>query len=169
MPQIILTLQNTDQLIINDQICCYLITDDFPASKIEEVVNTGKMVLVRGDRSLDICLKYNLDGVVKEIDATKPVKIQLKKLREDLRKKTLGVIIPARRHEAMLTGEVEPDFIAFRSFDPKRDADVISWYNELFLIPSAWMYETEGCSNEINSVDFIVVDSKKIKILVAKN
>jgi hypothetical protein len=78
------------------------------------------------------------------------------------------VIIPARRHEAMLAGEVEPEFIAFRSNNTDKDADVIAWYNEFFLIPLAWVYETEGDVNKINGVDFAIVDSKKLKILVDK-
>ena len=114
MPQIILTLNNTDEIIIDDKISCYLISDGFSAEKIKAVVATEKMVLVEGEKALDVCKKYNLDGVVKEIDVTKPVKIQLKKLREELKRKTLCVIIHARRHEAMLAGEVEPEFIDFR-------------------------------------------------------
>ena len=168
MPQIILTLNNTDEIIIDDKISCYLISDGFSAEKIKAVVATEKMVLVEGEKALDVCKKYNLDGVVKEIDVTKPVKIQLKKLREELKRKTLGVIIPARRHEAMLAGEVEPEFIAFRSNNTEKDADVIAWYNEFFLIPLAWVYETEGDVNKINGVDFAIVDSKKLKILVDK-
>jgi hypothetical protein len=168
MPQIILTLNNTDEIIIDDKISCYLISDGFSAEKIKAVVATEKMILVEGEKALDVCKKYNLDGVVKEIDVTKPVKIQLKKLREELKRKTLGVIIPARRHEAMLAGEVEPEFIAFRSNNTDKDADVIAWYNELFLIPLAWVYETEGDVNKINGIDFAIVDSKKLKILVDK-
>ena len=168
MPQIILTLNNTDEIIIDDKISCYLISDGFSAEKIKAVVATEKMILVEGEKALDVCKKYNLDGVVKEIDVTKPVIIQLKKLREELKRKTLGVIIPARRHEAMLAGEVEPEFIAFRSNNTDKDADVIAWYNELFLIPLAWVYETEGDVNKINGVDFAIVDSKKLKILVDK-
>ena len=168
MPQIILSLNNEDEIIVDDKISCYLIDDDFSSDKIKNVIATEKMVLVKGDKSLDICKKYNLDGVVKEIDVTKPVKIQLKKLREELKRKTLGVIVPARRHEAMLAGEIEPEFIAFRSCNNGKDEEVISWYNELFLIPLAWVCETEEIVREIKGVDFAIVDSKKLKILVDK-
>ena len=123
-------------------------------------VATNKMVLVKGDNALEKCKEYNLDGVVKQIDTSKPLKVQVKSLREALKKKTLGVIIPARRHEAMLAGEVEPEFIAFYSDNKDKDDDIISWYNDLFLMPLAWVCETSIDSRKKDMVDFMIVSAE---------
>ena len=100
---------------------------------------------------------------MKEIDVSKPVKVQLKHLREALKKKTLGVIIPARRHEAMLAGEVEPDFIAFYSDNPNKDDEIILWYNDLFLIPVAWVANDDNNQTNTPNTDFIIIDTKKFE------
>ena len=164
MPQIILAINNPDDEVVNsNDISCYLISDNLSEQKIKKVLSFGKMVLVKGENAIDVCNKYNLDGVVKKVDTSKPIKIQLKYLREKLRKKTLGVIIPARRHEAMLAGEVEPEFIAFYSDNQLKDKDIISWYNDLFLIPSAWIVDDNLEKANLMEVDFMIIDSKKIK------
>lgn len=164
MPKIILFVASAgDRVWIDDKIACYLAADTLPEQKISEIINTGKMVLAFGAKALEMCQKYNLDGVVKEPDVSKPLKIQLKELRECLKKKTLGVIIPAHRHEAMLAGEIEPEFIIFRPTDPARDKEILSWYNDLFLIPSAW-FATEGSSSEeFSDVDFVVIGAKNFE------
>ena len=164
MPQIILAINNPDDEVVNsNDISCYLISDNLSEQQIKKALSFGKMVLVKGENAIDVCNKYNLDGVVKKVDTSKPIKIQLKYLREKLRKKTLGVIIPARRHEAMLAGEVEPEFIAFYSDNQLKDKDVISWYNDLFLIPSAWIVDDNLEKANLMEVDFLIIDSKKIK------
>lgn len=162
MPQIILFVENSDDKIIrSDAVSCYIAADTLPKEKIAELIGTGKMVLCRGDNALDICRSNNLDGMVKEIDVKKPVKVQLKPLREALKKKTLGVIIPARRHEAMLAGEVEPDFIAFYSNNKEHDAELLTWYNDLFLMPSAWVAKDKSDMNA--DVDFVIVSAKNFE------
>ena len=164
MPQIILAINNPDDEVVNsNDISCYLISDNLSEQQIKKALSFGKMVLVKGENAIDVCNKYNLNGVVKKVDTSKPIKIQLKYLREKLRKKTLGVIIPARRHEAMLAGEVEPEFIAFYSDNQLKDKDVISWYNDLFLIPSAWIVDDNLEKANLMEVDFLIIDSKKIK------
>lgn len=162
MPQIILFVENAeDKIVVSDKIACYLASDTLPSAKIEELVSSKKMVLCSGDRALDICKEHNLDGVVKEIDVKKPVKAQLKPLREALKKKTLGVIVPARRHEAMLAGEVEPEFIAFYPLENGHDAELLSWYNDLFLIPAAWVAESK--EDLVADVDFLIVKAKNFE------
>ena len=164
MPQIILAINNPDDEVVNsNDISCYLISDNLSEQQIKKALSFGKMVLVKGENAIDVCNKYNLNGVVKKVDTSKPIKIQLKYLREKLRKKTLGVIIPARRHEAMLAGEVEPEFIAFYSDNQLKDKDIISWYNDLFLIPSAWIVDDNLEKANLMEVDFLIIDSKKIK------
>ncbi len=164
MPQIILSLEDSnDKIYSHENISCYLLVDTMPENKIKEAVATGKMVLCRGDKALEVCQKNGLDGVVKTIDTSKPLKVQLKPLREALKKKTLGVLVPARRHEAMLAGEVEPEFIAFYGQDEARDKDIISWYNELFLIPLAWVADDNLPKAKALDVDFVIISAKNFE------
>lgn len=161
MPNIILRIKKQeDKFLKNDEICCYCLSSDLPKAKFDEAVASGKMVLVEGDKALEKCKEYNLDGVVKEVDVSKPLKAQVKSLREALKKKTLGIIIPARRHEAMLAGEVEPEFIAFYSDDKAKDDDVILWYNELFLIPLAWVCEASTDKEKSDKVEFMIISAE---------
>ena len=162
MPQIILFVENTeDKIVVSDKVACYIAADTLPPAKIKELLSLNKMVLCCGDHAIEVCKEYNLDGVVKEIDVKKPVKAQLKPLREALKKKTLGVIVPARRHEAMLAGEVEPEFIAFYPIENGHDAELLSWYNDLFLIPAAWMADAKE-DLSVN-VDFAIIKAKNFE------
>ena len=161
MPQVILYVQkNEDKIYKNDKIACYLVADGLSEARIKEVVATGKMVLSVGEKALEICQKFGLDGIVKEIDDKKPVKAQVKPLREALKKKTLGVIVPARRHEAMLAGEVEPEFLTFKDEGTAYEEETISWYNEFFLIPLALMVETPQRDITGLDVDFVIIPAK---------
>lgn len=160
MPQVILYIQkNEDKIYKSDKIACYLAADSLSEERLKEAVATGKMVLTIGSTALDVCQKFGLDGVVKEIDDKKPIKVQLKPLREALKKKTLGVIVPARRHEAMLAGEVEPEFLAFKDDETIYEKEMISWYNELFLIPSAVLIEKPQRDIKGLDVDFVIIPS----------
>ena len=131
-----------------------------PKALFDEAVATGKMVLVEGNKALEKCKEYNLDGVVKEVDVSKPLKAQVKALREALKKKTLGIIIPARRHETMLAGETEPEFIAFYSNNEDKDDELISWYNDLFLIPLAWVCSDKQDKEKNRDVDFMMISAE---------
>ena len=164
MPKIILNIQSNEDLVAKDEnIACYIVADTLSEPKIKEVIAIGKMVLSSGKKALDACRQYNLDGVIKQIDPTKPLKIQVKSLRENLKHKTLGIIIPTRRHEAMLAGEVEPDFIAFSSCETERDTEVINWYNELFLIPCAALIASTMNLSEAFDVDFVIINAKNFE------
>ena len=84
-------------------------------------------------------------------------------MRENLKHKTLGVIIPTRRHEAMLSGETEPDFIAFSSCESEKDAEVINWYNDLFLIPCAALVSSVKNLSTSFDVDFVIINAKNFE------
>ena len=97
-----------------------------------------------------------------EILTTQPIKTQINKIRSQLgSQKALGVIIPARRHEAMLASEAEPEFVAFRflASEKEKAIDVIKWYNELFLIQS--VIDLSGGLQDIKGldVDFVIINS----------
>ena len=161
MPNIILHIEKpSDKIHKSDNICCYCLSASLDKTKFDEAVATGKMVLVEGVNALNKCKEYNLDGVVIKIDTSKPLKPQVKSLREALKKKTLGIIIPARRHEAMLAGETEPEFIGFYSNDKSKDDEIISWYNELFLMPLAWVCDGKNDKEKQNKVEFMIISSE---------
>ena len=161
MPNIILRVEKqNDKIHQSENICCYCLSDELPKAKFDEAIASGKMVLVEGKNALAKCKEYNLDGVTVTIDTSKPLKAQVKSLRESLKKKTLGIIIPARRHEAMLAGETEPEFIAFYSDDKAKDDEVIAWYNELFLMPLAWLCDSKNDKQKESSVDFMIISSE---------
>ena len=161
MPNIILRIEKpTDKISKSENICCYCLSDNVAKSFFDEAKATGKMVLVEGVNALAKCKEYNLDGVMVKIDTSKPLKAQVKSLRENLKKKTLGIVIPARRHEAMLAGEIEPEFIAFYSDNKSRDDEVISWYNDLFLMPLAWVCEDKSDNAKESLVDFMIVSAE---------
>ena len=72
MPQVILYIQkNEDKIYKSDKIACYLAADSLSEERLKEAVATGKMVLTIGSTALDVCQKFGLDGVVKEIDDKK--------------------------------------------------------------------------------------------------
>lgn len=164
MPQIILRInQNDNKIIADDKVCCYIAKTSLNDNKTAEIVNTGKMVLAQGDHALEFCLKNNLDGVVFEVDDKKPIKAQLKPLREKLSKKTFGVIIPPRRHEAMLASEVEPEFVALKIDDLTASQSLIDWYNELFLLPLALDFNEKIPPLQSIKTEFVIIDAEKFK------
>ena len=165
MPQIILdTRAESGSIPQSDKISCYIVSSDINAEILRQLKQSQKMILSFGADSLEFCRRENIDGIFVELDEKKPVKSQLKPLREALKHKTLGVLIPIRRHEAMLVGEVEPEFIAFKQGDDvEHDKSILSWYNELFLIPSALYYN--GSKEDLGEyvVDFVILTAKNFK------
>lgn len=164
MPQIILSIEDpSDKIYQTETITCYIVDSKLPTSVVSAVIATGKMVLAQGEKALELCKSCNLDGVVYQPDTSKPLKSQLKPLRAALKNKTFGVIIPAHRHESMLAGEIEPEFIAFYPTSPTTDKEVISWYNELFLIPLAWICSDNPSNTNFENVDFAIVKAKNFE------
>lgn len=164
MPQIILKINSADDRIItDDNICCYIAASDLPAAVISKLISIGKMVLAYGDNALEFCRNHKLDGVFIKVDTSRPIKSQLKPLREALKGKTLGALIPPRRHEAMLTSEVEPEVVAFDMSDGIPHNEIISWYEELFLLPCALYYEQAPADISSIKSDFVIINAQKNK------
>ncbi len=158
MPDIILKINNSnDKIPLSDSICCYLVACRLPADKLAVLQNSGKMVLATPDSYTSDCA-----GMVAEVDSAKPVKVQIRPLREKLgAKKALGVVINPTRHEAMLASETEPEFVAFRykQENATKAAEVIRWYNELFLIQSAVDLSSGLVDVKGLDVDFVIINS----------
>lgn len=164
MPQIILKINSADdKIIINDKVCCYLAASNLPVAVIAKLSASGKMVLVYGDNALEVCRNQNLDGVFIKVDVSHPIKAQLKPLREKLKGKTLGVLIPPRRHEAMLASEIEPEVVAFDMSDNLSHDEMIAWYEELFLLPLALYYEQPPANLDSLGSDFVIINAQKNK------
>lgn len=168
MSQIILKIETPDDVVYNDgRVCCCL----FDASLPEEFLlkarrNFPGLSLLCGKDAAVLCKHLDFDGVVAEADVSKPLKAPLKKIREVIGpRKALGIIIPPRRHEAMLASEVEPEFVAF-DFHPEEAGqarDVIKWYNELFLIQSAVVFNPAVRDKDFPETDFLMINSRDYK------
>lgn len=158
MPNIILKINAaSDKIYRSDNICCYFVAAPLPAAMQNELAASGKMILAAPG------VEMPADGLVAEVDSSKPVKVQLRPLREKLgTKKVLGAVINPTRHEAMLASEVEPEFVAFRltAENLSKAADVIKWYNELFLIQSAADLSAGLQDIKGLDVDFVIINSR---------
>lgn len=164
MPQIILRINNEDDEIADgDDICCYILDSSLSDARFAQAAAGGKMVLTQGEKAWEVCQRHNLDGVVVKIDPSRPVKVQIKPLREKLAHKTLGVIIPPRRHEAMLASEVEPEFVAFDLSGGNINIELIDWYNDLFLLPSALDFADAAPDMPSLKSDFVIINAQKSK------
>lgn len=167
MPKIILKINSAaDTVYDSDDVCCYLAAASLPEDMLEKCRKTGKMVLLCGAGAAEKCKAQALDGIVIEPDAKKPLKAQVKKEQAVIgAHKALGIIIPAHRHEAMLAGETEPDFVAFKFAPEEAGAafEIIRWYNELFLIQSA-IDLSSGLQDIAGiDVDFVIINSRDYK------
>lgn len=159
MPNIILKINSPAAKIYeSENICCYLADSALPDALLKQLAATGKMLLLYGAKAGETAA----DGVVVEVDSAKPVKAQIRPLREQLgSKKALGVVINPTRHEAMLASETEPEFVAFRvnAENIEKAREVIKWYNELFLIQSAADLSAGPVDIKGLDVDFVIINS----------
>lgn len=177
MQKFILTINEPNETIIADeQVVCYVLSTTLSLPIIEQYIQkirqTGALVLLCGEKSLELCRKYNCDGVIVEVNDKTPYKKQILPLREQLgSKKVIGVVVPLSRHATMIVGETEPEFIAFRvdsSDDLSKAQNLIEWYNELFLIQSAVVGAVNISHLNTLETDFVMISPKNYKILVAK-
>ena len=148
MSQIILKIETPDDVVYNDgRVCCCL----FDASLPEEFLlkarrNFPGLSLLCGKDAAVLCKRLDFDGVVAEADVSKPLKAPLKK-------------------KAMLASEVEPEFVAFdfRPEEAGQARDVIKWYNELFLIQSAVVFNPAVRDKDFPETDFLMINSRDYK------
>lgn len=163
MPQIILKINNeNDKIYENDNICCYIANTSLTNNVIDKILKTNKLLLWQGP-NIEEKIKTIGNGVVINTDTKKPLKAQIKPVKEKLRNnQILGTIIEPSRHETMLASETEPDFVAIRIRESEliKTKELISWYNDLFLIQiAADMSEYKGSIKDFD-VDFVIINSK---------
>lgn len=177
MQKFIITITDPGEPIVKDEnAVCHILDSELPPARLKELIaalrQTESLILASGVDALALCRKQNLDGIVVEVNADAPYKKQLRPLRDALGpKKVLGVVIPLSRHAAMIVGETEPEFMAFRIDSAEETAkaqELVSWYNELFLIQSAVCGNADFSVLKSLGADFVMIPPRKFKILVAK-
>ena len=174
MQSFIIKLENQDDELINDEkICCYLIDSSYKKTAIaplaDKIHKQDKPILVGGKDAGEVCREHNLDGVVFEVAEGVPHKKKILEVRGKIGKgRFIGIICPLQRHAAMIVSETEPEFVAFRVDNRNKAVEIISWYNELFLIQSAVMSGKEECDLREFDTDFLILTPQEYKILVAK-
>ena len=167
MPNIILKINNhSDKIYDSDNICCYLADASLSVDYLSQIASKGKMMLLFGDAAPDKCLSIGASGVVVDVDSSLPVKKQIRPVREKIGpQRALGVVIAPSRHEAMLAAETEPEFVCFRCDKTSiaKAKDIITWYNELFLIQSAADLSSGLVDISGLDVDFVIINSRDYK------
>lgn len=174
MQKIIVKIDREDiSLATNKEIECFIVSSDLTSGFINDFKEKAQhaIVLIDGENAADLCVKYNLDGIVADLSKSTSIKSDMKSLREKIGNKILGVISRSRRHEAMIVSENEPDFIVFKMWSDgiENIIELLSWYNEFFLLQSAIMPQDNECIMQQTKADIGIFDLEKYKILVAKS
>ncbi len=164
MPKFILNINAvTDKIYTDDNIVCYVLDASLPKDYIKNFDSSGKMVLLGGDNAAQLNSELATDGILADISSDLPIKAQVGEVRRQSgNRKVLGAVIAARRHEAMLVSETEPDFVAFRFSAEQKEyaSEVIKWYNELFLIQSAVDLRNGITALDNVDCDFVIINSQ---------
>lgn len=174
MQNFIITItQENFALLNNPQLGCFILGTDlaenFVAEFIERAHHKNKLILFSGKNAAEAYRQHQADGLI--IDTSKDDKPQksLKDIKAEFPRAIIGAITRNRRHEAMLVSETEPDFIIFRFWKDgfADNAELLTWYNELFLIQNAVLPE-EDCDFATLQTDFLILRDTEYKIFVAK-
>ena len=141
---------------------CYILSsnldDSYCTSIINKALNEKKIILFYGDDAVNKAQKLKASGVVVRLKDDK-LKPQMESLKKELGKNSIiGLFSRNRRHEAMLTSELEPDFIIFKVWKEGLDKtlELLSWYNDFFLIQSCAWLEDDDIDLSLINTDFII-------------
>lgn len=151
MQKIIQRIEKEDLSVLeNQEVDCFLLSSKLSEKFIKDFTTKAqtleKIALVYGENSIQKCLETNCDGVIIDLTASENIKKDIEKIRKELGdKKFLGIIPRARRHEAMLVSELEPDFVVFKVWKDgiENMQELVSWYTEFFLIQCAILLEED--------------------------
>lgn len=141
---------------------CYMLNSDLDDNYCTSFINNAnkenKIALFYGQNAILKAKQHKASGVVVELKQDK-LKSQMDALKKELGKDSIiGLISRNRRHEAMLTSELEPDFIIFKVWAEGIDKtiELLDWYNDFFIIQScAWLEDKNIDISQIKA-DFIV-------------
>lgn len=144
MQKFIVTLTSEDTTLIqNKALECFAVDSSLPEAEVTNLVSAvkqaGKLVLITGEQACEICTKTGADGALVDLSKSEHCAKDVNFSRKQIGDKILGIISRNRRHEAMLISECEPDFVVFKAWNDgiEQVKEVVSWYNEMFLIQSA--------------------------------
>lgn len=158
------------KLLEDDNLECFILnphlSDFFISQFIKKAQEQEKLVLVTTAQS---CLEYGADGILIDLSKSENIAADYKNLTQGLKGKFIGAICRNRRHETMLVGECEPDFIVFRAWiDGKEKVqDLTSWFNEMFLLQSA-LLPVEEIDYSLFKTDFVILDDIKYFACICK-
>lgn len=175
MQKFILNLTNEDAALIDEAgLECFIADSSLGEGAIAALTETvrrrGKILLTSGENACELCQKLNLDGVMIDVSTGEHCAKTVNYARRQIGDKVLGVISRNRRHEAMLVSECEPDFVAFKAWRQgiEKTMDLVSWYNEMFLIQSAVVLAEPADDIKAFDCDIVIGNAGDYKIFVAK-
>ena len=161
MHKFIVSLTSEDFALIKDaKLECFMV--DSAQLKARELVDEAKkynkIILISGDNACDVCEKFQADGVLIDLSKSEHCAKDVNFARKKIGDKVLGVISRNRRHESMLISECEPDFVAFKVWNQgiEQVKELVSWYNEMFLIQSAVILQESMAANNDFDCDIII-------------
>ncbi|MBQ7304204.1 MAG: hypothetical protein IJW75_04735 [Alphaproteobacteria bacterium] len=155
--------QPNKNLLENEELECFFLNSGLEKEFIASFVKNAKLKnkLVLSDDAATT-LEYNLDGVIIDLSKSENIKKDYENLTKGLKKKFVGAICRNRRHEAMLVGECEPDFVIFRAWvdGQEKVQELTSWFSEMFLLQSA-LLPVEDVDFTSFETDFVILDDVK--------
>ena len=160
--------QENFELVKNEKIGCFIISqdlnDDFIISFIDMAKKSGKICLISGNYAEINPEKYSSDGAILDLSKEEHPKKIIKTFKIKYPKALIGVVSRNRRHEAMLISECEPEFVIFKVWKDgfEKSAELVNWYNELFLIQYA-IWPVDGADTSVLKTDFVIVDDVNFK------
>ena len=173
---IIRLTEENQKLIDSSEIeCCVLdseLSEELNEKLAKQLQTKNKIVLSMGSKALETCQRLSLDGVIVDMSQVQHPKAFIDDLRKQLGKDAIiGAITRNRRHEAMIISEAEPDFLIFQAWKDGQPqvAELVKWYNELFLIQSAVLLREDDVSFSDFECDIVIISDKEYKFLLLKN
>lgn len=158
-----------DKAINNSEYECFLIADTNPS--LQTLVNkaqaAGKIALVEGQNAVSASVDCGADGAIIDLASSERIKNDIGSAKMHLNGGILGVVCRNRRHEAMVVGENEPDFIIFKVWEDgfEQTLDLSTWYAEFFLIQQAVYPQDDKVDYKKYPADIVIISDT---ILVAK-
>ena len=172
---IIRLTEENQKLMENSAIECFLLdsnlSEELNKKLAKQLKSKNKIVLSIGEQAVDLCRHLLLDGVIIDVSQTPHPKTLMEDLRQKLGKDAvIGAITRNRRHEAMIISETEPDFLIFQAWKEGQSqvAELVKWYNELFLIQSAVLLREDDVSFSDFECDIVIISDKEYNFFVAK-
>lgn len=170
MQKFIVELADEDvALIDNDKLECFVVDSSLGQDLLKDFLinaqKNKKILLIKGDNACDVCATMEFDGVLIDLSKSEHLAKEINYIRKQIGDKVVGIISRNRRHEAMLISECEPDFVAFKAWQQgvEQTQELVSWYNEMFLLQSAVILEEPISDIHNFDCDIVVVKSDYYK------